>query len=287
MAADLRMRRLSCGFTLIELLVAIVILSILAGLLLPTLVHAKSRGQATFCVSNFRQLQIAWQLYAEDSDGRLPYNWADLGSGTLTANWVGGWIQGSDNWHDNTNTTKLLKAMGGIGTYLNEAKVFKCPADRTLARINGKLYPRVRSVGMNGYVGGQPGSLPFGSRTEDTDFLYLTIDKITRRPPSETGFVFIDAHEDSIASGYFQVSFPYSPGWSCFPGTRHGRAASVSFADGHVVSHKWRDARTFVPILGYSQTGINYGIRQPGNVDIRWIEDRALLVDPRFQEFWQ
>ncbi len=63
----------NCGlFTLIELLVVMVIISLLAGLLLPVLQSAMEVARQTVCTNNQRQVGLAFTAYAGDYAGYMP-----------------------------------------------------------------------------------------------------------------------------------------------------------------------------------------------------------------------
>lgn len=60
------------GFTVTELIVAIAIIAILLALLFPALLKVRSAQRGTTCISNLRQISVAFHLYAQDNAFRLP-----------------------------------------------------------------------------------------------------------------------------------------------------------------------------------------------------------------------
>ncbi|MBY0472735.1 type II secretion system GspH family protein [Patescibacteria group bacterium] len=60
------------GFTLIELLVVIAIIGLLAAIVLASLNSARSKGRDSYRATSIRQVQRAFELYADDHKGNYP-----------------------------------------------------------------------------------------------------------------------------------------------------------------------------------------------------------------------
>ena len=95
------------GFTLIELLVVIAIIAILASMLLPALSVAKEKGVRIKCMSNLKQIGLAFQIYAGENNQYLPSYSANAGT----------WL-----WDIPTRTAQLIVDSGGT------RKVLYCPS---------------------------------------------------------------------------------------------------------------------------------------------------------------
>ena len=223
------------GFTLIELLVVIAIIAILAGLLLPALSRAKMQAVNASCLNQLRQLQLCCQLYTLDNNDQLVPN--DYVYDILTLDPISqgrSWCLG--NTRTDTTTTNIENGL--LFPYNQSTRIYRCPADKsTVETRDGEPLPipRTRSYNMSMSINGEPERL----------FWIPSFQKFSQiRDPSPSQlFVFIDVHEDSILDSLFGIPLPggfYDGNWFDVPANRHGQAANLSFADGHVEHWKWR-----------------------------------------------
>jgi type II secretion system protein G len=76
------------GFTLIELMIVVAIIAILAGILIPNFVNARSQAQTAACESNLRAIATALELYYADNQVYPTAGGAAVQPSLLTANGV-------------------------------------------------------------------------------------------------------------------------------------------------------------------------------------------------------
>jgi prepilin-type N-terminal cleavage/methylation domain-containing protein/prepilin-type processing-associated H-X9-DG protein len=242
------------AFTLIELLVVIAIIAILAAMLLPALSRAKTKAQEINCLSNFKQLQLCWQLYADDSADKMVLNNAGAKALARTAVWAkpGSWTQG--NAYKDVDDYAIKT--GPLFIYNNSSGIYKCPADKSIVLdgTDGTHLPRSRSVAMNVYMNWDDD--PKGDYGR---YCWHKTSQIGAPGPSKAS-VFIDEHENSISQNAFFTGcrgYPSDPDtafpipfansvwyWVSVPAFRHNNAGAFSFADGHVETLHWREANT-------------------------------------------
>lgn len=238
------------GFTMVELLVVMATIAILAGMLLPALAKAKSKGQGMSCRNNLRQLAHAWYSYTLDHNDALPPN----GDFDHANPWIGraacvalkSWVNGNAF----TDTTDQNIRQGLIFPYTGSPRIYRCPADQATVLDQNKL-PRTRSYSMSMYLNTDPDVKD--SANEWARYIVRRLNEMRARGPAKA-FVFIDEHESSIQASLFVVNGEppsacyYKPCWTwvSFPSVRHQNGCNLSFADGHVDGLRWLEPNTMI-----------------------------------------
>lgn len=229
------------GFTLIELLVVIVIIGVLAAILFPVFIQAKATAQQTKCSSNLRQLAMAWQMYADNNDGKA--------CPSLYSR------DGCDYSWDFTILPGGSAKDGLLSRYAKSGELKRCPSFRGEAWNK----PYTGYAYNASYIGGDSmNASPLPQQP-------CNLGEIAH--PSRT-VLFADAGFGSPVSAHNYLRAPSSKPIKFYAGTlhyRHNQSANVAYADGHVrsTSQKFRSDPVRWPQCGtlsqddsaYSLTG--------------------------------
>lgn len=219
------------GFTLVELLVVIGIISVLIGILLPAMSRAREQAKVTTCLSQVRQLYLAYLSYAEENRGHI----------------VSASTNGSLAWVDHTAEDPDTQIKNGqLYKFLKSNRVYKCPADTR--EEYAYSYAIVDPAGNN----------PNGGYT-----------KLSQLRPASQQVVFLEDGDDrgSILGSFIMSLEPL--GWIDAPGRLHrgGRYGGYTmvFADGHAQAHFFQDVRSIEIWSNYETRG------QPDNKDLQFL----------------
>ena len=237
------------GFTLIELLVVIAIIALLLSIVMPGLNMAKKKAASAACLSNAKQMSLAWYMYQGESDGEIVAALMEnVGVNTeCREGWIGQPHLATDATSSSLSMTQTSPVTdedesrgaekGKLYPYLENPDVFHCPADKLRKGPDGtRLYV---SYALPTCLNGASG---------DTQ-----IKKYGDITSPGTRFTFVESGERErgnwIAQGHFIMATPeYGHGgyglWSPLA-ISHGDSAVFGFADGHAEVHKWHDQQIF------------------------------------------
>ena len=221
------------GFTLIELLVVIAIIAILAAILFPVLISAKSASKKAKCQSNLKQIVSAALMYSDDYKGWTPAPiYGYLQWGQSLGNGLKGWTEA---------VSPYMKSKYKTAPKRGENKVFMCPE---------QIYNY--SYGIDWYSD-SPNTRGFdiGIVARPTKMIFF----FDLRPYwNENENVILSNNTDSGLSNDTQPDAPCyykmpgkndtggAPWWLTWPGV-HGGGNNLAFVDGHVKWFKDWDSR--------------------------------------------
>jgi len=253
------------GFTLVELLVVIAVIAILAALVLPALANAKAAAKRIPCISNHKQLGVAWSMYATENQDLLVAVGRQNMDTTIDPYWVqGAFVIPADNY---TPAYLVDRRYALFADYIHSTAVYVCPTDRDPVTVLGVNYPKLRSYSLNAYAGW----------TGAWDYRLATGYRIFKksadlvRLPSDGLFVFGDVQADSICWPFFGVEMNIDYLFN-YPGSTHNRGGVFSYADGHAEWHRWEDART---LRAYSTSYHSHHDAATANPDLPWMRART------------
>lgn len=142
------------GFTLVELLIVIGIITLLVAILLPAVNRVRELSRRTVCLSNIRQLTLAWVEYANDNKGRFcgpnPYvpTWTN---GVSRVDFPWAWVGGTYANSNSASARIALPTLGKLWLYTKNLGIYTCPDDPQ------EIVPNGADIGRGFFTGGGSG----------------------------------------------------------------------------------------------------------------------------------
>jgi prepilin-type N-terminal cleavage/methylation domain-containing protein/prepilin-type processing-associated H-X9-DG protein len=240
------------AFTLIELLVVIAVIAVLMAILMPALNRAREAGQRAVCLSNLRQLQLGWGMYADDNNEKIVGGFLDDISFSKDC-----WINSYKYYNMKTDLYKDDKSLtpgqvrelqsicnGALFPFIKDVKSYKCPIGMQDEMITYNTVDSMRGnpfLLMEGtYTGSTKDGTIKGVRVGNT-VLYIQNRMEIISPSPAYRMVFID---DGFARNA-PIGLRYkNEAWGCLPfSSRHGDGITCSFADGHAERWAWKGSK--------------------------------------------
>jgi prepilin-type N-terminal cleavage/methylation domain-containing protein/prepilin-type processing-associated H-X9-DG protein len=205
------------GFTLIELLVVIAVIGILASLLLPALSRAKARALSIKCLSQFKQIGVATEMFANENEDELPGNQHSL---PQRPSWV----------------AQLTNYLSYSMTDPTGGGVYQCPSEAKRAAYTCAVNDFLTHRPPNG-SSSWPGMSDFsrkGAVPSPTETVWMA--ELAQDIEYQDHFHFVDRSRAIPGDGT-----AYSPNsfLSQVYVKRHMEGANYLFLDGHVESLSW------------------------------------------------